>query len=167
MKIYKYASMDKAIKILEDGRLLLNNPMSFNDPFDNNIKRDKRDVAKVRKIVRSFTMTTMVVKASMDKDIAAALRKNVAFSTVKAEHQLMVKNLRAYPRFYGDITMETLYKMLGVKNNIFTKKTEEDLDRFEKIVSDAIEETKKDTSQGLEEKINNLQQLIEKQKKNE
>lgn len=37
VKIYKYSSLDSAIKIIKSGRVLLNKPSEFNDPFDSKL----------------------------------------------------------------------------------------------------------------------------------
>ena len=42
-KIYKYTSMDSAIKIIKSEKVLLNKPTKFNDPFDCSFGLDKDD----------------------------------------------------------------------------------------------------------------------------
>ena len=144
MKIYKYAPIISAIKIINDGRLLLRNPFSFNDPFDNDAKRDKKDIIKVRKIMKDFTMATLVIKAAMNPEISKTLKRRPSFKMIKAEHDLMIKNLKLYPRFNGDFGMRALYKMLGVKNEMFKKQIEINLNNFEQLTTKSIEEIKKD-----------------------
>ena len=145
MKIYKYAPMDKALEILKSSRLLLNNPQEFNDPFDSNLKRDKKDEARVRKIMESFTMATLSVGLLTDPSISQRVKKSPLFKTIKANHTVMVKSLRAYPRYKDDIGMRSLYKALCIKNATFKKQIELNLKKFENITSKSIEDTRKDT----------------------
>ena len=145
MKIYKYASMDKALEILKSSRLLLNNPQEFNDPFDSNLKRDKKDEARVSKIMESFTMATLSVGLLTDPSISQRVKKSPLFKTIKANHAVMVKSLKAYPRYKDDIGMRSLYKALGIKNATFKKQIELNLKKFESITSKSIEDTRKDT----------------------
>lgn len=54
MKIYKYASMDSAIKILKSGSVLLNSPSSFNDPFDSLIDISNEEKEKVLDLIINY-----------------------------------------------------------------------------------------------------------------
>ena len=144
MKIYKYASLESALKIIKDGRLLLRNPFSFNDPFDNGARRDKKDIIRVRKLMKDFTMATLTINAAMNPDISVTLKKRPEFKMIKLDHDLMIKNLKANPRFKSDFAMRSLYKIFGIKNETFKKEIEINLNRFEKITSNSIEKTKKD-----------------------
>lgn len=144
MKIYKYAPIKSAIKIIDDERLLLRNPLSFNDPFDTNVQRDKKDIIKVRKIMKDFTMETFVIRAAMEPNIASKIKQKAGFKMVRAEYAVMCKSLKIYPRYKGNFSMKSLYKMLSIKNETFKKQIEVNLDKFEKIANDSIERTKKD-----------------------
>ncbi len=144
MKIYKYASIESALKILEDRRLLLRNPLVFNDPFDSNAKRSKKDITKVRKIMTSFTSATLLVQLSMDPNIAPKVQRNPLFLTVCKEYQTLVNALKIYPRFDGNFGFRTLYKLLGLKSSAFKELADKNIEKFELMVTDSIEHTKKD-----------------------
>ena len=53
-KIYKYTSLESAIKILESNAVALNNPQNYNDPFDSVIDFDDDDVEKSISIVVEY-----------------------------------------------------------------------------------------------------------------
>lgn len=143
MKIYKYVSIEKALTIIESGRLLLNNPSVFNDPFDTNISRDKKDIDNVRKIIKGFTMATLVMQSAMNPDISEHVRNHPLFITVRKEYNALIKMLKKYPRFDGNFGFDSLYKMLGIKSNVFKEKIESEIKRFEVIASNSIEKTKR------------------------
>lgn len=50
-KIYKYTSLNSAIKILENNTVTLNNPQNYNAPFDSVIDFDDDDVEELISIV--------------------------------------------------------------------------------------------------------------------
>ena len=145
MKIYKYASIEKAIKIISDGRLLLNSPLSFNDPFDSDVKRSKKDILEVRKIMKSFTSMSLMAQLAMDPLLAEKVKKNPLFSMVDKEYHLMKQALKMYPRFKDNFGMNSLYKIFGMKSSDFRLQAENEIDRFEKMAKKSIENTKKNT----------------------
>lgn len=57
-KIYKYTSFETGMKILNGGCVLLNNPHSFNDPFDCLFIEDPEDIEKTNKIIKEFSLIT-------------------------------------------------------------------------------------------------------------
>lgn len=144
MKIYKYASIDNAIRIISDERLLLKNPSSFNDPFDSDVKRNKKDVLEVNKIMRSFTSLNMVMKLSIDPVVVNKVKINPLFKTVKKQYRIMVSALKMNPRFKSDVGMSALYKMFGIKSSVFKDEAESEIRRFEEMAKNSVENTKKD-----------------------
>jgi len=141
-KIYKYASLDSAISILTDSRLLLKNPSSFNDPFDTNIKRDPKDIKRVRKISIGFASITLLVQLTQDPKISDIVRKNPSFKFAQLEYQTMVKALKKYPRFDGNIGFTTLFKIVGMKSSDFKERAEQTFVNLEKTIEEGTKRTR-------------------------
>ena len=68
-KIYKYTSLESAIKILESNAVALNNPQNYNDPFDSVIDFDDDDVEKSISIVVEYYLIQEFLKILNNKDI--------------------------------------------------------------------------------------------------
>lgn len=68
-KIYKYTSLNSAIKILVNDAVALNNPQNYNDPFDSVIDFDDDDVEKSISIVVEYYLIQEFLKILNNKDI--------------------------------------------------------------------------------------------------
>ena len=68
-KIYKYTSLESAIKILESNAVALNNPQNYNDPFDSVIDFDADDIEKSISIVIEYYLIQEFLKLLNDKNI--------------------------------------------------------------------------------------------------
>lgn len=68
-KIYKYTSLDSAIKILESNAVALNNPQNYNDPFDSVIDFDDADIEKSISIVVEYYLIQEFLKLLNNKNI--------------------------------------------------------------------------------------------------
>lgn len=68
-KIYKYTSLNSAIKILENNTVALNNPQNYNDPFDSVIDFDDKDIEKSMSIVVEYYLIQEFLKILNNKDI--------------------------------------------------------------------------------------------------
>ena len=134
--------MDKALLILKGKRLLLNNPLSFNDPFDFDCQRDEKDINKTRQLIRSFVTITLVVQGLQIPEMREKVLKSPTVKAFVAEYKVLIKTLKIKPRFYGNFGYTTIYKKIGLKRNDFLKKAEESLLNFEKIAENSIERTK-------------------------
>ena len=63
--IYKYASIDTAIKILDSERVLLNNPDNFNDPFDAMINIDDKEINKSFDLFKNYSLQQEIKKLNI------------------------------------------------------------------------------------------------------
>ena len=54
IKIYKYCSIETAIKIVDSGGIRLNNPDNFNDPYDSKIEISEEEEDKSFKLVNNY-----------------------------------------------------------------------------------------------------------------
>lgn len=68
-KIYKYTSLDSAIKILESNAVALNNPQNYNDPFDSVIDFDDNDIEKSISIVVEYYLIQEFLRLLNNKNI--------------------------------------------------------------------------------------------------
>lgn len=68
-KIYKYTSVDSAIKILESNVVALNNPQNYNDPFDSVIDFDDDDIERSIAIVVEYYLIQEFLKLLNNKNI--------------------------------------------------------------------------------------------------
>lgn len=60
MKLYKYTSLDSAIKILESGKILFNCPLNFNDPFDSRPYFSDEDIENIKRYLRNIFILKML-----------------------------------------------------------------------------------------------------------
>lgn len=68
-KIYKYTSLESAIKILESNAVALNNPQNYNDPFDSVIDFDDDDIERSISIVVEYYLIQEFLKLLNNKNI--------------------------------------------------------------------------------------------------
>lgn len=72
-KIYKYTSLNNAIKVLENNAVALNNPQNYNDPFDSVIDFDDKDIKKSMSIIAEYYITQEFLKLLNNKKIKTSL----------------------------------------------------------------------------------------------
>lgn len=144
-KIYKYTSLNSAIKILENNTVALNNPQNYNDPFDSVIDFDDKDIEKSMSIIAEYYITQEFLKLLNKKNIKTRLftrlmmkwdrfgintylklsKKNRYYDSIPGVHALS-KWLIRYASQKGDIsfdelkekfTSEIIQKVKEVRNN--------------------------------------------------
>lgn len=62
--IYKYTSLENAIKIIENESVILTNPKAFNDPFDSKLvirKNEIDDAINLIKTIIVFMKNTLII----------------------------------------------------------------------------------------------------------
>lgn len=141
-KIYKYASIDTALMILSNDKLLLRNPVLFNDPFDTNVKRNKDDIDRVRKLTIAFTSVGLLISLLEDPNIGDKVKKHPLFKAAKLEYHGLIAALKAHPYFEGNIAFNTLYKIIGLKSTAFKEKALETQNKFEQVIDESLKISK-------------------------
>lgn len=68
-KIYKYASIESGIKILESNSVVVNNPQNYNDPFDCIMDFDDRDMEKVVLLIAEYYLTKEFLSLLQNRNI--------------------------------------------------------------------------------------------------
>ena len=92
-KIYKYTSMDSAIKIIKSERVLLNKPTKFNDPFDCSFGLDKDDEKKSFDLLFNYCAIKMFYELVNNKVIKLTKVQQKLFAIINGEFNLMKKLL--------------------------------------------------------------------------
>lgn len=109
MKIYKYSPIDTAILIIKGGRVKLNHPSVFNDPFDTDIKNDPEDAAKTEQIMVTSSYIAKLIGLINDPNVANSLKFNPSFAQIKEEYQRIIDKLKLTHRLDETIDF-TKYK---------------------------------------------------------
>ena len=141
MKIYKYAKLENAIKMVSKNRLKLSNPTSFNDPFDTNIKRDKEDIRITSEITFNSSRTKHLLRCLEIPGIKEALRKNPLFYKAQQELFGYVNQLKNDPYYPIPFNHENLYKFLKIDKTHFNKIADEEVREFEKNIETQTKNT--------------------------
>lgn len=83
--LYKYCSIDSAIKILNSSSILLNEPANFNDPFDSAFAVDKSNIDKAKKLMVNYYIFLELDKLTKRKDLSLNGSQKVLLATVSKE----------------------------------------------------------------------------------
>ena len=75
--IYKYASVDTAIKIIDSERVLLNNPDNFNDPFDVMINIDDEEINKSFDLYYNYSLQQKFTQIDLNEIRDKVLKKRI------------------------------------------------------------------------------------------
>ena len=73
--IYKYANISNAIKILKSGKIILTNPLEFNDPFDSELLIKEEDNKNVIDLIKNYCAFKVLCNKSKDKKINKAIKE--------------------------------------------------------------------------------------------
>ena len=79
-KMFKYTSLSSAIKIIKSGKVLLNKPSKFNDPFDCAFSSDKKDEKKSFELLFNYCAIKMVFELiNNEKLVLTKSQKKILF----------------------------------------------------------------------------------------
>ncbi len=145
-KIYKYTSLDSAIKILENNSVVLNNPQNYNDPFDSAIDFDNADIQKSISVCIEFLLLQEFLKSLNNKNIKinffTKLILKMASFTINLNLDLSKKN-KYFASIPGvKLLIKLLIRYLSKKgNNTF----DECKNKFLDDVIEKVKETRNNT----------------------
>lgn len=125
-KIYKYTSIDSAIKIIKFEKVLLNKPTKFNDPFDCSFGLDKDDEKKSFDLLFNYCAIKMFYELVNNKDIRLTKGQQKLFAIINGEFNHM-KKLRNKNPYYTEIPMINGFIKQVIKANPQVKV---DLDKY-------------------------------------
>ena len=98
--IYKYSSLDSAIKIIKTSSVLLNAPSKFNDPFDSILEIDENDKAKsLNLIINYFTFKILCDFVENPDLYLKAATDRLLINTIKGEvasYRKLIKEQKTY-----------------------------------------------------------------------
>lgn len=103
-KIYKYTSLDSAIKIIKSELVLLNKPSKFNDPFDCSFGLDADDERRSFELLFNYCAVQMVFELVNNNDLKLTKAQQNLFLFIKGEFNLIKKLLNKYP-YYKEVPM--------------------------------------------------------------
>lgn len=142
MKIYKYASVEKAVLILKSGMLLVRNPSTFNDPFDTDLRSNSFDIAKTEKILAASSYLTQVASLINDSKIANTLKSSDSFKEVKKEYLETINRLKLTHRFDENTCFSKFEKWLALDAKNLKAKAIKESQKVVESIKQGVLETK-------------------------
>jgi DUF2971 family protein len=88
-KLYKYRTIDKALKILNEQTLYFSSPLKFNDPFDCKIVKDYQSVADSEELQRLLAKKIATSKEVSNDKIDERFEKIISSGKLKDKNILM------------------------------------------------------------------------------
>ena len=140
MKIYKYANLKQGKLIVESGVVKLNRPSVFNDPFDNELRKDKDDFEKAKRIYKASSFASSLVEILLIKEIGNVLKKKPEFEDAKKEYYSIKKTLKKTHKFDESYTFPALQKLLNVSTESIKEKVEAKSEEFAKKINSNVDD---------------------------
>ena len=108
INIYKYASLNSAIKIIKNGSVLLNTPDNFNDPFDSIINITEEEKQKVLDLTINYFTFRVFCDFIKRDDLNLTKAQKALFNTIKLEvaaYTKIIKKAKTYNMlpFFNDM----------------------------------------------------------------
>lgn len=143
MKIYKYTTIKTAITILKAGRILLNNPSVFNDPFDTDLKHDAEDAKKTEKIMEASSYATQLASLIRDSNISFVLKNSPSFEAIQKEYRSTIDQLKLTHRFDESINFPKYREWLSIDTSRFREKANKESQEAIANIKRGLSETNK------------------------
>lgn len=132
--IYKYSSLDSAIKIIKTSSVLLNPPSKFNDPFDSILEIDEKDKEKSLNLVINYFTFKILCDFVENPDLKLnKVTDRMLVNTVKGEVSLyrkLIKKQKTYDHlpFFDTIVkkISSLSEELGLAIESAKRKFEDE-----------------------------------------
>lgn len=113
-KIYKYTSIDCAIKVLENNSVKLEFPDNYNDPFDSVIDIRQKDIDKSLRIITEYYVAQEFLKLFNNKDIEVKKHVRMMTNIAKLSLELFLDANRRN-KYYDSIPVMRWISKLIVK----------------------------------------------------
>ena len=130
--IYKYSSLDSAIKIIKTSSVLLNAPSKFNDPFDSILEIDEKDKAKSLNLIINYFTFKILCDFVENPDLN--LKKTtdrLLINTVKGEVALYRKLIKKQITYDHLPFFDTIIKKISSLNDELNVAIESAKTKFE------------------------------------
>lgn len=123
--IYKYASIDTAIKIIDSERVLLNNPDNFNDPFDAMINIDDEEINKSFDLYSNYSLQQELKKMNLNKIRNRNLKKRIFIIQNKINKEDKFKYTHGINELCESIKLDYFHDQIANIKDIFTSNVED------------------------------------------
>jgi len=141
--IYKYSSLDSAIKIIKTSSVLLNAPSKFNDPFDSVLEIDEKDKEKSLNLIINYFTFKILCEFVENPDLK--LKKTtdkVLINTVKGEVSLYRKLIAKQKNYDHLPFFDTMIRKISSLNEELNVAIETAKNKFENDTLPKITETR-------------------------
>lgn len=119
-KIYKYTSIETAIKIIQSNGILLNNSVKFNDPFDGTINIDKNEMCNAFELQKNYLLLKELKK----------VRSRITFEVLAMSEPLKSLLKEIDRKETANINYEIIQEVESVWNIILTINNDVQLKRL-------------------------------------
>ena len=142
MKIYKYTSIDSALKIIKSNQVLLNTPNNFNDPFDSLMNVSEEEKKRVFNLIISyyafkefciFVNRKDIKLTPSQKELIKDVRKMISMTTK------IIKETKQYNEMPGFTEMASFFSSINKNLSIAIEDAKDKL--YNEIIPD-IEATR-------------------------
>lgn len=142
-KIYKYTSINSAIKILKSEGVVLNNPINFNDPSDCSFFQSEKDKKKIDKLLDNYFIFFVIDKLISNNEIKLKRKFDmIIFSFLKWEFDLYKKYVRKFKVFENIPFFSLIKKVFSSINKDLNNRIESEKSNFNNLVKKAIDDEK-------------------------
>lgn len=118
--IYKYASIDTAIKIIDSEKVLLNNPDNFNDPFDAMINIDDEEINKSFDLYSNYSLQQELKKMNLNKIRNRNFKKRVLIIQNKINRNDTFKYIKDLNEIFKSLNQSNVDNQIeDIKSNYF------------------------------------------------
>jgi len=155
MNIYKYTSIDSAINIVKSGKVILNSPKYFNDPFDCEIKINEKNNKKTFDLICNYNYFKFLTDLISNEELQLTKGQKILFMFVRLELKLfqsMVKITKGYERVP---VISGFIKIVTKNNEKFEKEIKDAKTKYEKEIVGKLESIKENALISCFSKRNN------------
>ena len=130
--IYKYSSLDSAIKIIKTSSVLLNAPSKFNDPFDSILEIDEKDKERALNLIINYFTFKILCDFVENPDLKLQKTTDrLLINTVKGEIALYRKLIKKQKTYDHLPFFDTIIKKISSLNEELNVAIESAKTKFE------------------------------------
>ncbi len=141
--VYKYTSLESAIKIIKSESVLLNNPTKFNDPYDSNIKINENEKNKAIDIVLNYCVVKEFFNLFLDNKLILTFCQRIIINFLKLEYKMMKFFIKKQPQYKSSPFIYKLINKVLMSNSEAKTHIEKIQNEFKEKLNKEIEEYRK------------------------
>ena len=145
MKVYKYSSVEDAIKIVKSGGIRLNNPKNFNDPYDSQFEISSEDEKRTLGLIDNYFVFKYFVNYLNDNKSRFNANQLRIIDTINKDIEIVKKTIKENSEIEVESKFIFYYKMFPN----FSKTINEIKAENKNKLRDTIKNVKNITSQAL------------------